>query len=57
MNERLDYNNIVRALSFRDKCSLVGRDDAIQVRSDLGNNHFSDDLVDRVTKVYRYIIS
>ena len=57
MNERLDYNNIVRALSSRDKCSLVGRDDAIQVRSDLGNNHFSDDLVDRVTKVYRYIIS
>lgn len=57
MNGLLGYNNIICAPSFRDKSNLVRRDDVIQVRSNPGNNQFSDDLVYRVTKAYRSIIT
>ena len=57
MNELLGYNNIICAPSSQDKSNLVRRDDVIQVRSNPGNNQFSDDLVYRVTKAYRSIIT
>lgn len=56
MDELLGYNNVICAFSSRNKSSLVGRDNAIQVGSDLGNNHLGNDLVNRVAKTNRPII-